>query len=112
MLPSPLPHQALARSAAVFPSLPAYQGSALCWEEPDVKAHPGWHRRAPKVLDDGARCACCARRSVKSVVFVLDEFDLFAAKRSKQTLLYNLLDALQTSGMQASQPERDTDGAS
>ncbi|KAL4422006.1 hypothetical protein ABPG77_005436 [Micractinium sp. CCAP 211/92] len=40
-------------------------------------------------------------RSVKSVVFVLDEFDLFAAKRSKQTLLYNLLDALQTSGMQA-----------
>lgn len=39
--------------------------------------------------------------SVKSVVFVLDEFDLFAAKRSKQTLLYNLLDALQTSGMQA-----------
>lgn len=41
------------------------------------------------------------RSSVKSVVFVLDEFDLFAAKRSKQTLLYNLLDALQTSGMQA-----------
>lgn len=31
---------------------------------------------------------------------MLDEFDLFAAKRSKQTLLYNLLDALQTSGMQ------------
>jgi hypothetical protein len=31
---------------------------------------------------------------------VLDEFDMFAGKRSKQTLLYNLLDALQTSGMQ------------
>ncbi|KAI3431512.1 hypothetical protein D9Q98_004562 [Chlorella vulgaris] len=37
----------------------------------------------------------------KSAVFVLDEFDLFATKRSKQTLLYNLLDSLQTSGMQA-----------
>jgi origin recognition complex subunit 4 len=34
-------------------------------------------------------------------VFVLEEFDLFATKRSKQTLLYNLLDSLQTSGMQA-----------
>lgn len=33
-------------------------------------------------------------------MFVLDDFDLFASKRSKQTLLYNLLDALQTSGMQ------------
>ena len=31
---------------------------------------------------------------------MLDEFDMFAGKRSKQTLLYNLLDALQTSGMQ------------
>lgn len=38
--------------------------------------------------------------SDKSAIFLLDDFDLFAAKRSKQTLLYNLLDALQTSGMQ------------
>lgn len=30
---------------------------------------------------------------------MLDEFDLFASRRQKQTLLYNLLDALQTSGM-------------
>ncbi len=33
-------------------------------------------------------------------LFLLDDFDGFAAKRAKQTLLYNLLDALQTSGMQ------------
>jgi hypothetical protein len=32
-------------------------------------------------------------------VFVLDELDLFA-RRSKQAVLYNLLDALLTSGMQ------------
>ena len=32
-------------------------------------------------------------------MFLLDDFDLFA-KRAKQALLYNLLDALQTSGMQ------------
>ena len=36
------------------------------------------------------------RRSCdRSVVFVLDDFDLFATRRAKQTLLYNLLDALQ-----------------
>ena len=35
----------------------------------------------------------------KVVVFVLDEFDLFA-KKAKQTTLYNLLDALQSAGMQ------------
>lgn len=32
-------------------------------------------------------------------LFLLDEFDGFAGKRAKQTVLYNLLDALQTSGM-------------
>ncbi|CAL5218398.1 g73 [Coccomyxa viridis] len=36
----------------------------------------------------------------KTVVFILDEFDLFA-KPFKQTVLYNLLDALQTSSVQA-----------
>jgi origin recognition complex subunit 4 len=39
-------------------------------------------------------------RAHKVAVFVLDDFDLFA-KRAKQTLLYCLLDALQTSGVQA-----------
>lgn len=39
-------------------------------------------------------------RGHKVVVFVLDDFDLFA-KRAKQTTLYNLLDALQSAGMQA-----------
>lgn len=38
-------------------------------------------------------------RGHKVVVFVLDDFDLFA-KRAKQTTLYNLLDALQSAGMQ------------
>lgn len=38
-------------------------------------------------------------RGHKVAVFVLDEFDLFA-KRAKQTTLYNLLDALQSAGMQ------------
>ena len=33
-------------------------------------------------------------------MFILDEFDLFA-KPFKQTVLYNLLDALQTSSVQA-----------
>jgi len=33
------------------------------------------------------------------VIFELDEFDLFARK-PKQTLLYNLLDAMQASDMQ------------
>ena len=33
------------------------------------------------------------------MVFILDEFDLFA-KPFKQTVLYNLLDALQTSSVQ------------
>ncbi|EIE26129.1 hypothetical protein COCSUDRAFT_40278 [Coccomyxa subellipsoidea C-169] len=40
------------------------------------------------------------RKGHKSVVFVLDEFDLFA-KPVKQTVLYNLLDALQASNIQA-----------
>jgi hypothetical protein len=35
----------------------------------------------------------------KAAVFVLDEFDLFATRQRKQTLLYSLLDALQTSGV-------------
>ena len=35
------------------------------------------------------------------VVFVLDEFDLFA-RRAKQSLLYNLFDAMQAVNMQAS----------
>ncbi len=35
----------------------------------------------------------------KVVVFVLDEFDLFA-KKAKQTALYNLLDAMQSADMQ------------
>jgi len=39
-------------------------------------------------------------RAHKVAVFVLDDFDLFA-RRAKQTLLYCLLDALQTSGVQA-----------
>ena len=34
------------------------------------------------------------------MVFILDDFDLFA-KPFKQTVLYNLLDALQTSSVQA-----------
>lgn len=38
-------------------------------------------------------------RGHKVVVFVLDDFDLFA-KKAKQTTLYNLLDALQSAGMQ------------
>lgn len=38
-------------------------------------------------------------RGHKVVVFVLDDFDLFATK-AKQTTLYNLLDALQSAGMQ------------
>ncbi|PRW39188.1 Origin recognition complex subunit 4 [Chlorella sorokiniana] len=37
----------------------------------------------------------------KVALFLLDDFDGFAGKRAKQTVLYNLLDALQTSGMQA-----------
>ncbi|KAK9830634.1 hypothetical protein WJX81_007243 [Elliptochloris bilobata] len=40
------------------------------------------------------------RRGHKAVVFVLDEFDGFA-RRPKQTLLYNLLDALHRSDMQS-----------
>lgn len=39
-------------------------------------------------------------RAHKVAVFLLDDFDLFA-RRAKQTLLYCLLDALQTSGVQA-----------
>lgn len=39
------------------------------------------------------------RRAHKCVVFALDSFDLFA-RRAKQAVLYNLLDALQTSGVQ------------
>ena len=35
----------------------------------------------------------------KVAIFVLDEFDLFA-KKAKQTTLYNLLDAMQSAGMQ------------
>jgi len=38
-------------------------------------------------------------RGHKVVVFVLDEFDLFA-KKAKQTTLYNLLDAMQSADMQ------------
>ena len=38
-------------------------------------------------------------RGHKVVVFVLDEFDLFA-KKAKQTTLYNLLDAMQNADMQ------------
>ena len=34
-------------------------------------------------------------------MFILDEFDMFA-KPFKQTVLYNLLDALQASSVQAS----------
>lgn len=44
-------------------------------------------------------CLCGSCRGHKSVVFVLDEFDLFA-KPVKQTVLYNLLDALQASNIQ------------
>ena len=40
-------------------------------------------------------------RGMKAVVFVLDEMDLFAGK-ARQTLLYNLLDALQAADMQVS----------
>ena len=38
-------------------------------------------------------------RGHKVAIFVLDEFDLFA-KKAKQTTLYNLLDAMQSAGMQ------------
>ena len=38
-------------------------------------------------------------RSHKVVIFVLDELDIFARK-PKQTLLYNLLDAMQAADMQ------------
>lgn len=38
-------------------------------------------------------------RGHKVVIFVLDEFDLFARK-AKQTALYNLLDSVQTAGVQ------------
>jgi origin recognition complex subunit 4 len=38
--------------------------------------------------------------SHKTVIFVLDEFDLFA-QRAKQRLLYNLLDAMQSNLTQA-----------
>eukprot|EP00884_Botryococcus_braunii_P011000 jgi/Botrbrau1/19901/Bobra.0059s0022.1 len=40
------------------------------------------------------------RNTHKLIIFLLDEFDLFARK-SKQSILYNLLDALQSSDMQA-----------
>lgn len=42
---------------------------------------------------------CELGRGHKVVVFVLDEFDLFA-KKAKQTTLYNLLDAMQSADMQ------------
>ena len=38
-------------------------------------------------------------RGHKVAIFVLDGFDLFA-KKAKQTTLYNLLDAMQSAGMQ------------
>ncbi len=44
-------------------------------------------------------CCTLRLRAHKAAVFVLEEFDLFA-KRTKQAVLYNLLDALVTSGMQ------------
>ena len=50
-----------------------------------------------------------ARRGHKTVVFILDEFDMFA-KPFKQTVLYNLLDALQASSVQASPPLPDLAG--
>ncbi len=37
----------------------------------------------------------------RAALFILEEFDLFAAARHKQMLLYNLLDALQASGVRA-----------
>lgn len=40
-----------------------------------------------------------ARRAAKAVVIVLDDFDLFA-RRSKQTLLYTLLDCMQHTRVQ------------
>ena len=42
---------------------------------------------------------CELGRGHKVVVFVLDEFDLFA-KKAKQTTLYNLLDAMQSADIQ------------
>jgi hypothetical protein len=56
------------------------------------RAPPARPRRPTAV----AAPACSAD---KAAVFVLEEFDLFASRRQKQTLLYNLLDALQTSGI-------------
>ncbi|KDD75244.1 hypothetical protein H632_c789p1, partial [Helicosporidium sp. ATCC 50920] len=63
----------------------------------------GSFRRAASVSDnieflrDILTALAAAQRSV---VFVLDDFDGFA-RRSKQTLLYNLLDALQASRVRA-----------
>lgn len=45
-------------------------------------------------------CFTSSRSCDKVALFLLDDFDGFAGKRAKQTVLYNLLDALQTSGMQ------------
>ena len=44
--------------------------------------------------DDTAAAAAVGEKTAKSVIFVLDEFDLFAA-HPRQTLLYNLLDVAQ-----------------
>ena len=49
--------------------------------------------------DSQCMCASVDRRGYKAVVFVLEEFDLFA-RPGRQTLLYELLDALQTTGVQ------------
>ena len=48
-------------------------------------------------------CDIC--RSHKVVIFLLDELDIFARK-PRQTLLYNLLDAMQTADMQVPQELR------
>jgi hypothetical protein len=51
----------------------------------------------------------CPRRCMKSVIFVIDEFDRFARK-GKQVLLYNLLDVLQHSKVQVRQQKSGKGG--
>jgi Cdc6-like AAA superfamily ATPase len=52
----------------------------------------------PDVTSHALTC-CLIARCLKSVVFVLDELDVFT-KKGKQVLLYNLLDTLAHSKVQ------------
>lgn len=75
----------------------------LCWMSQPEIAPPTHSTHSPHPTTHPpthTRTHTSSRSCDKAAVFLLDDFDLFAAKRAKQTLLYNLLDALQTSGMQ------------